>query len=242
MVFRISRLTPCALGLLLCVAAMPAHAQEDAPVALDTEAARMSYALGMRTAQQLKQAEVEVVPEAYVQAFKDIMSGAEPQLSEEELMASMQAFATEMRSRRAEEMEAAASEAKAQGAAFLEQKAQEEGIVALESGVLYEIVEEGEGPTPTAQDTVTVHYSGQLLDGTEFDSSYKRGQPATFPLSGVIPGWRQGLQELPVGTKAKLYIPSDQAYGDRGQPPQIGPGETLVFDVELLGIEGDGGQ
>lgn len=130
-----------------------------------------------------------------------------------------------------------AAENKAKGEAFLAENGAREGVDTTESGLQYEILEAGSGPKPSATDTVTVHYRGTLLDGTQFDSSYERGPPATFPLNRVISGWTEGLQLMPVGSTWKLYIPSELAYGDRGAPPSIGPGETLIFEVKLLDIE-----
>jgi FKBP-type peptidyl-prolyl cis-trans isomerase FklB len=127
---------------------------------------------------------------------------------------------------------------KKEGAAFLAANKTKEGIVALPSGLQYKVEKQGTGPKPAAGDTVTCNYRGTLIDGKEFDSSYKRGQPASFPVSGVIRGWTEALQLMPVGSKWELFIPSDLAYGDRGAGPDIGPGSTLVFEVELLSIAG----
>jgi FKBP-type peptidyl-prolyl cis-trans isomerase FkpA len=127
--------------------------------------------------------------------------------------------------------------AKEKGEAFLRENATKEGITATPSGLQYEVLTPAEGPLPKATDTVRVHYRGTLLNGDEFDSSYKRGEPISFPLNRVIPGWTEGLQLMPVGSKYRLFIPSDLAYGPRGAGGLIGPNETLIFEVELLGIE-----
>ncbi len=131
--------------------------------------------------------------------------------------------------------EAAANKAK--GKAFLAENGAREGVETTSSGLQYEILEAGSGPKPSATDTVSVHYRGTLIDGTQFDSSYERGPPATFPLNRVIAGWTEGLQLMPVGSTWNLYLRSDLAYGERGSPPTIGPGATLIFEVKLLGIE-----
>jgi FKBP-type peptidyl-prolyl cis-trans isomerase len=137
-----------------------------------------------------------------------------------------------------EKQRASAGEAnRAAGEAFLETNAQRPEVTVTDSGLQYEVLEEGDGATPEASNTVTVHYRGTLIDGTEFDSSYSRGEPATFPLNGVISGWTEGLQLMPVGSKYKFYVPADLAYGDRGAGQQIKPGATLIFEVELLEIE-----
>lgn len=122
-------------------------------------------------------------------------------------------------------------------AAFLSANKSKPGVVTLPDGLQYKILAEGKGPKPTANDTVTVHYAGKLVNGTEFDSSYKRGEPATFPVSGVIAGWTEALQLMPIGSTWELYIPADLAYGDRGAPPVIGPNETLIFKVQLISVK-----
>ena len=133
---------------------------------------------------------------------------------------------------------AAAAESAAEGLAFLEENGKREGVVTLESGLQYEVLTAGEGAKPSAADSVTTHYEGRLIDETVFDSSYQRGEPATFPLNGVIKGWTEALQLMPVGSKWRLYLPPQIAYGERGAPPSIPPNATLVFDVELLEIVG----
>jgi len=124
-----------------------------------------------------------------------------------------------------------------QGEVFLDKNKTKKGVVTLNDGLQYKIIKKGTGPKPTLQDTVTVHYLGHLVNGTEFDSSYKRGEPATFPVSGVIPGWTEALQLMPVGSTWELYIPASLAYGEQGAPPSIGPNETLIFKVQLLEIK-----
>ncbi len=126
---------------------------------------------------------------------------------------------------------------RAQGEAFLAESAQREGVVTLPSGLQYEVLEEGDGATPRRRSTVVVHYSGTLIDGTPFDSSYSRGEPARFPVNRVIPGWTEALQLMQVGDKWRLFIPADLAYGDRGAGPVIGPGSTLIFEVELIEVQ-----
>lgn len=126
---------------------------------------------------------------------------------------------------------------KAKGEAFLAKNKLKKGVVTLRDGLQYKVMTQGKGAKPTANDRVTVHYSGTLIDGTEFDSSYKRGQPVTFPVNGVIPGWTEALKLMKVGSTWMLYIPSSLAYGEQGAPPSIGPNQTLLFKVQLIGIE-----
>lgn len=138
--------------------------------------------------------------------------------------------------KRAAQMKAGGDKARESGAKFLADNGKREGVTQTASGLQYEVLTKADGPKPAVTDTVSVHYRGTLLNGTEFDSSYKRGEPATFPLQGVIKGWTEALQLMPVGSKWKLFIPSELAYGERGAGSDIGPNETLVFEVELLGI------
>ena len=147
-------------------------------------------------------------------------------------------FGWRLRKQQEEKRLALAENNKKDGAAFLAANATKPGVVTLPSGLQYKILSPGTGPKPTATDSVICNYRGTLLDNTEFDSSYKRGQPATFPVGGVIKGWTEALQLMPVGSKWQLFIPTDLAYGDRGAGADIGPGATLIFEVELLSIQG----
>jgi len=149
----------------------------------------------------------------------------------------IQAFQKEMQAKMVAEMQALAAKNKAAGEAFLAENAKKEGVVVTDSGLQYKIIEEGEGPSPGPSDMATVNYRGTLIDGTQFDSSYDRGQPATFPVGGVIAGWTEALQLMKPGAKWQLFIPADLAYGERGAGKDIGPNSTLVFDVELLSVE-----
>jgi FKBP-type peptidyl-prolyl cis-trans isomerase len=165
------------------------------------------------------------------------LAGAKPAIGEAELTTVMRSFEENMRKKNTERvMEMGAKNQKA-GEAFLEANKKKPGVVTLPSGLQYKVIKEGTGPKPTPNDTVVCNYSGKLLDGKEFDSSYKRGEPAQFLLSHVIPGWVEGLQLMPVGSKYEFYIPSNLAYGERGAGADIGPNATLIFEVELLGIK-----
>lgn len=207
---------------------------------------KVSYIFGINIGQQFQSQQIELDPDAVAQAIRDVNAGAEPRLSDEQMQAAMTEFQDQYEARLSqlqaaeqENFEAAAEENRLAGEEFLKANAEKEGVVTLPSGLQYKIIEEGEGQSPDANDTVTVHYRGTLIDGTVFDSSYDRGQPVSFPLQHVIPGWTEGLQHMKEGSKAELYIPSDLAYGPGGSGPQIGPNETLIFEVELLEVSKD---
>ena len=202
-----------------------------ADVALETEDQKTLYAIGMIISTQLQPfalSEEELAP--IVQGIMDGISGLDAKVD----MATYEARINEMLSDRSAIV--AAKEATV-SESYLKQFDSDESIVKTESGALVKMVEEGTGDIPTASDTVMVHYEGSLIDGTVFDSSLQRGSPATFPLSGVIACWTEGLQKMKVGGKAQLICPADTAYGDRGMPPKIGPGATLIFEVNLLEIK-----
>jgi FKBP-type peptidyl-prolyl cis-trans isomerase FklB len=177
-----------------------------------------------------------VDPAILARGLRDGLAGGKTLLTDEEAQAALSEVQNDLRKKQQEKMQEAGAANKKEGEAFLAANKAKEGVVALPSGLQYKILKEGTGPKPTASDTVVCNYQGTLIDGKEFDSSYKRGQPATFPVSGVIKGWTEALQLMPVGSKWQLVIPADLAYGDRGPSPEIGPGSTLVFEVELLSI------
>src|SRR5580658_7452722 len=205
--------------------------------AFKTQKDKISYAIGMNIGTTLHRQSVEVDPKVLQQGLEDALSGGKTLLSDDEARATLTEFQTEMRKKMQEKMQAEGEANKKDGAAFLAANKAKDGVVTLPSGLQYKILTPGTGPKPTATDSVICNYRGTLIDGKEFDSSYKRGQPATFPVSGVIKGWTEALQLMPVGSKWQLFVPSDLAYGDRGAGPDIGPGATLVFEVELLSIQ-----
>ena len=174
-----------------------------------------------------------------LRGMKDALAGSKTLLTDDEMKAALTQLQAEVRTKQEEKMKVAAEANKKVGADFLEANKAKEGVVTLPSGLQYKILTEGTGPKPTATDTVSCNYRGTLLDGKEFDSSYKRGQPASFPVTGVIKGWTEALQLMPVGSKWQLFVPSDLGYGDRGADPRSGisPGATLIFEVELLSIQ-----
>lgn len=190
----------------------------------------VSYALGVNVGQNLKQSGFDGINvEAMAKAISEIYAGDSAMMNAEEAGALINSY---MAQKTAVEAEGA----KQEGVEFLAENATKEGVIVTASGLQYEVVEEGTGASPSATDNVTVHYHGTLIDGTVFDSSVDRGEPATFPLNGVIPGWTEGLQLMKEGGKTRFYIPSELAYGDRAASELIGPGSTLIFDVELIKV------
>ena len=233
----------------------PAKSQQGAPAKSDapapktdtaapfaTQKDKVSYALGMNIAQglsaNLKRQSVEINNDLLIQALKDVLSGATTKITEDEARTTLMQFQKEMQAKAEEKMKEATENNKKEGEAFLAANKTKPGVVTLPSGLQYKILTEGKGPKPTASDTVVCNYRGTLINGTEFDSSYKRGEPATFPVGGVIKGWTEALQLMPVGSKWQLFIPSDMAYGARGAGGEIGPNATLIFEVELISIQG----
>jgi FKBP-type peptidyl-prolyl cis-trans isomerase FklB len=215
-----------------------AAAKTPAPLTLKTPKEKASYAIGMNIGKNLKRDSVEVDPAVLYRALKDAYVGNNLLLTDEEAKAALTALEAEVRAKEDAKLKAAAVENKKTGEAFLAANKTKEGVVTLPSGLQYKIIKEGTGPKPTAEDTVLCHYRGTLVDNTEFDSSYKRGEPLKIPVGGVIKGWTEAIQLMPVGSKWQLYIPSDLAYGERGAPGSpIGPNSALVFDVELISIE-----
>jgi FKBP-type peptidyl-prolyl cis-trans isomerase len=223
-------------------AAFALGAAEDSP--LKDSKDRVSYMLGMNLGKQLKQADVQINTDLYLQGLKDVLSDGKTLLTEDEARQTMMTFQTEMRTKQMEKQKVQTEKQKVAGEknkkeadAFLAENKKKEGVKVTASGLQYKVIKAGTGPMPKADDTVATHYRGTLTDGTEFDSSYKRGEPATFPVNGVIKGWTEALQMMPVGSKWQLVIPGDLAYGERGSPPKIGPNATLQFDLELIEIK-----
>ena len=199
-------------------------------VELNTQIDSVSYSLGISVANNLKSSGFESIEtQAVASAFSDVFEGNEVKINEEDANILIQEYFVELSQKKSQEAISA-------GQAFLDENAKKEGVTTTASGLQYEVLTNGTGATPVETDQVTVHYHGTLVDGTVFDSSVERGQPATFPVNGVIPGWVEALQLMNVGSKYKLYIPFDLAYGERGAGGSIGPNETLIFEVELLSI------
>src|SRR5215469_4808432 len=214
------------------------------PVVLKTDKDKTSYAIGSDLGNKLKQAQIDVDPAILSRAIKDVLSGGKPAMTDDEVRARLmdlskqvQQAQQEAQKKQQEANKVLGEKNRKEGDAFLAENKSKEGVMALPSGLQYKILKAGDGPKPTAADTVTCNYRGTLIDGKEFDSSYKRGQPASFPVGGVIKGWTEALQLMPVGSKWQLFIPADLAYGDRQAGPDITPGSMLIFEVELLSIQ-----
>jgi FKBP-type peptidyl-prolyl cis-trans isomerase len=233
---RPSFLLPLAVGLIACAPALaqPPGAAPPADV-LSTPKAQESYAVGHNLGASLREDGVAIDEPAFMRGVRDGLSNAKPALSEEQIEQALRQLQTQVATQRAERTAALAKANAEAGEAFLKANAAKPGVVSLPSGLQYQVITTGTGPKPTASSTVRARYRGTLLDGTEFDSS---GQdPASFPLGQVIPGWTEALQLMPVGSKWRLFVPPNLAYGARGAGQDIGPNATLVFVVELLGIE-----
>jgi FKBP-type peptidyl-prolyl cis-trans isomerase len=216
------------------VAADPV-AKPDAP-AIKLDKSKISTMVGMDIGKGLTQIKDDIDIKVVEQAIEATLKGEKTSLTQEEALAVRQEFMKQMQAKRVAEQKVAAEKNKKEGVDFLAANKGKAGVKTTASGLQYTVEKEGTGPKPKATDTVKVHYLGTKIDGTKFDSSYDRGQPATFPLNGVIKGWTEGLQLMTVGSKYKLFVPAELAYGENG-PGQIGPNATLIFDVELLGIE-----
>ena len=215
-----------------------APAPASAPIGeLNTFEAKASYALGQDVGNSLKRMIAHVDIDILVRGLRDKLEDKEPLLDQAEAAEVMKEFSKKMQEAMTEEKKSAGEKNLKEGEAFLAENKAKEGVVTTESGLQYKVIVEGEGASPKATDQVTVHYRGTLIDGTEFDSSHKRGQPATFGVNRVIAGWTEALQLMKVGSKYNLVIPSDLAYGERGAGQQIGPGATLMFEVELIEIK-----
>ena len=213
-------------------AALAAKSAEIAP--LTTREQKFSYAIGMTLGSNFKKQSVDVDPNLVAQGLKDAMAGGKMRLTEDEAKA---VIAEEQNDFRKQQQESA-QRAEQEGEAFLAANKEKEGVATLPSGLQYKILKYGTGPKPSASDSVVCNYRGTLINGKEFDSSYKRGQPATFPVSGVIKGWTEALELMPVGSKWQLFVPASLAYGERGAGTDIGPNTALLFEVELLSIAG----
>jgi FKBP-type peptidyl-prolyl cis-trans isomerase len=216
-------------------------AKSAAAPALTTRKQKFSYALGMNIGSglgaNLKKQSVDVDSTLVSQGLKDAMSGSKTRLTQEEAQTVLTEVQNEVRKQQQEKAQQAAAANKTEGEAFLAANKSKDGVVTLPSGLQYKILTVGTGPKPTASDSVRCNYRGTLINGTEFDSSYKRGQPATFGAGQVIKGWTEALQLMPVGSKWQLFVPASLAYGERGAGAEIGPNATLIFEVELLSIE-----
>lgn len=216
-------------------AACTLGAADESP--LKDQKEKISYMLGMNVGRQLKSTGLEINTETYLRGLQDALSGGKVLLTDEEARQVMQAFRSEMDAKRMEKRKSEGEKHKKDGDAFLAENKKKEGVKVTPSGLQYKVLATGSGPKPTPSDTVVTHYRGTLIDGTEFDSSYKRGEPATFGTTSVIKGWTEALTNMTVGSKWQLFIPGELAYGEMGRPPQIPPSATLLFDIELIEIK-----
>jgi FKBP-type peptidyl-prolyl cis-trans isomerase FklB len=211
--------------------ALPLFGQEKSPQLKDQKD-KVSYSIGLNIGFNLGRQNVQVNPDVLAAGIKDAIAG-KPQLNTDQVKEVMATFEKDMQ----QKQKAAGEKNASEGAKFLEENKKKEGVKATASGLQYKVLKEGAGPQPKETDTVTVNYRGTLINGTEFDSSYKRGQPATFPLNGVIKGWTEGLQLMKTGSKYQFFVPANLAYGDRNVGPDIAPNSTLIFEVELIGVK-----
>lgn len=208
---------------------------KNAEPSLDSEIAKVSYGIGANIGSRFGD-DLPLDVDAFSAGVRDALAGGELKMSDEEIMTTLQNFQQKQMAARQEAAQAESEVNKKAAEAFLAKNAKEEGVITTDSGLQYKIIEEGEGESPSADDKVEVHYEGTLLDGTVFDSSYKRNETVSFPVNGVIPGWTEALQLMKVGSKWTLYIPPELGYGAGGAGQMIGPNAALIFDVELISI------
>lgn len=223
------------VAMMILLPFAPLLAEDAKP--LITEKQKVSYSIGLSLGANFSKQSLEIDAEALKQGVLDAMSGAQPKLTEAEMKEVMTNLQKRMIAKKQEADAEVATKNLEEGEEFLAENKKREGVKTLPSGLQYEVIEAGDGKSPEATDTVVTNYKGTLIDGTEFDSSYKRGKPATFPVNGVIKGWTEVLQLMKTGAKWKVYVPSDLAYGNRGAGPLIGPNSTLIFEIELLEVK-----
>jgi FKBP-type peptidyl-prolyl cis-trans isomerase FklB len=216
--------------------AIPALAQDAAAPELKTDKDKLSYALGMNFGENFRKQGVDVDPALFAKAFAEAFNTGKTAMSEDDMKAVLTAAAAEIRKKQAAMQAEKSEQAQKEGDKFLADNKTKEGVVTLPSGLQYKILKQGTGEKPAPEDTVVCNYKGTLINGTEFDASEKHGGPATFPVKGVIAGWTEALQLMPVGSKWQLVVPANLAYGAQG-PPDIGPNQTLIFEVELVSIQ-----
>ncbi|MDA8126475.1 MAG: FKBP-type peptidyl-prolyl cis-trans isomerase [Deltaproteobacteria bacterium] len=220
------------LGVLLMTA--PVNA---ADLSLQTQKEKVSYAIGVDLARNFTRMGMDFNVDTLAKGMKDALTGDKPLMTDEELRTTLTAYQTELRDKQMKAANAAAIENKKIGDAFLAENKTKEGVVSLPSGLQYRILKVGNGKKPMETDSVECHYRGTLINGMEFDSSYKAGQPATFKVNGLIAGWTEALKLMPAGSKWQLFVPPELAYGARGAGQTIGPNSTLIFDLELIAVK-----
>ncbi|MBE0426440.1 MAG: FKBP-type peptidyl-prolyl cis-trans isomerase [Nitrospirae bacterium] len=225
------------LVVILSILFLAANVFADEKLELKDNRDKISYSIGINIGTNMKNQSIDVNPEALVRGLRDALSGDKALMTEEEINEALTGLQKEMASRQAQRLKEVAEKNKKEGDAFFEENKKKEGIITLPSGLQYKVLKEGNGELPAITDTVTVNYRGTLIDGTEFDSSYKRGQPAVFRVNGVIPGLSEALQLMKVGSKWQIFIPPALAYGEQGSGRLIEPNETLIFEIELISFE-----
>ncbi len=226
-----------ALSVLMSVVLLACQGNTQNKTELKSTQDSVSYVIGMNIGQNMKAQNVDVTIGALARGIQDVLDSNKTLITDEQADVLMGAFQQRMMAKQEEEAKASGDKNKMEGDAFLAANKSKPGVKVTESGLQYKVITMGNGPKPKADQTVTVHYRGTTIDGTEFDSSYKRGQPAKFGVGQVIRGWTEAMQMMPVGSKWELYIPSELAYGERGAGGSIGPNATLIFEVELLSVE-----
>jgi FKBP-type peptidyl-prolyl cis-trans isomerase FklB len=222
------------LGIILFLASQ-IGAQETS--SLKDQKDKISYSIGMEIGRNLKRQSLDLNPDILSKGIKDAFSGGKALMTDQEMAEIMTAFQKEMMAKQQEAAKKLGEKNKKEGEAFLAENKKKEGVVTLSSGLQYKVIKPGTDKKPKATDTVKAHYRGTLIDGKEFDSSYRRGEPASFPVKGGIPGWSEALQLMGEGAKWQVFIPSNLAYGERGAGRDIGPTATLVFEIELISIQ-----
>jgi FKBP-type peptidyl-prolyl cis-trans isomerase FklB len=221
---------------IICSLILIGGCSAEADEKLETNKDKASYTIGIQLGSQMAQNKDDIDLDKVMMGLKEAFAGKEPRLKKEEMMAAMQEFQTAMQAKQQAKMTEMAAKNAKEGEAFLAENKKKDGVVTLPSGLQYKVITAGKGKSPKATDTVVTHYRGSLIDGKVFDSSYDRGEPVTFPVNGVIPGWTEALQKMKVGDKWQLFIPANLAYGENGSGP-IGPNSVLIFDIELLEVK-----
>ena len=224
------------LTAILSIMLIAGHADAGDKTALKNEKDKASYSIGTQIGNNFKNQSMDVDVDLLAKGIKDALSGGKLLMTEKEIRETITALQKDMMAKQAERMKVAAEKNRKEGETFLADNKKKEGVKTTPSGLQYKVVKDGNGPTPRMADTITVNYRGTLINGTEFDSSYKREEPATFPVNSVIPGWTEEQKLMKVGSKWQLFVPANLAYGEQGAGPQIGPNSTLIFEVELTAI------
>ena len=219
--------------ILLCIITSVVCLNSQAESTLNTDKEKFSYSVGIQLAQNMLRQSIQVDPDAFVQAVRDVLTGSQLKLTPQQ----MQQVLISYQQQAMEQQQAQGQKNKLAGEKFLSENKKKTGIIETNSGLQYKILKQGNGKKPSVSDSVVVHYRGTLIDGKEFDSSYARGEPLTLSASGVIKGWQEVLPMMQTGSKWQIYVPSELAYGERGAGPDIGPHSALIFDIELLAIK-----